>query len=194
MRMGPIGRYAPERRTGSHLDPSFRTRPSLSIGSRHGGQYKAKSGSPIASGTWAFSDGSGGPDVGPLSFNFPVPPPVTWTNQSTISGSAIDRTQPLTITWSGGDSNGYVDIQGFSQVFSVLSGQYIVGFQCSAPESAGQFTIPPSILLGMPGGNVFGNIQVSTVRFQTSWAMSQASPHPSQRPNSRRRYRWFSSS
>ena len=146
------------------LTPPSGAALTLNATSPAGGQYKSgRSGLTLPSGTWAFSDGAGGPDVGPLSFNFPVPPPVSWTNQSAISGSAIDRTQPLTVTWSGGDPNGYVDIQGFSQVFSVLSGQYIVGFQCSAPESAGQFTIPPSILLGMPGGNVFGNIQVSTV-------------------------------
>jgi hypothetical protein len=75
-----------------------------------------------------------------------------------VSSSPIDRTQPLTITWSGGDSNGWVDIQGYAGV-----GTYNVSFECAAPTSAGQFTIPSSILLAMPTGP--GQFQVNTYPF-----------------------------
>ncbi|HML16954.1 MAG TPA: hypothetical protein VK419_08000 [Bryobacteraceae bacterium] len=135
--------------------------PALTLTSSSGGElYQSSSSSQaIPSGTWSFSDGSGGPDVGPLSFNFPVPQPVTWSNQSTITGSTIARTNPLTITWTGGDSNGYVDIQGFGQAAG-----YYVGFECSAPVSAGQLVIPSSILLAMPpGAGAFSSLQVSTI-------------------------------
>jgi uncharacterized protein (TIGR03437 family) len=116
----------------------------------------------LPSGTWTFSNGAGGPDVGPLNFNFTVPAQVDWTNQTTLTGSQIDRTQPLTITWSGGDSNGYVDIQGNAQ-----SGMYVVGFECAAPTAAGEFTIPPSILLGIPPGS--GGLQVTTSAIPSSF-------------------------
>ena len=115
----------------------------------------------VPSGTWSFSDGTGGPDVGPVSFNFPVPQPISWNNRGSLISSNISRSGPLTILWSGGDSNGYVDIQGYAQAGSPLSGIYAVGFECTAPVSAGQFTIPSNILLAMPA--VFGGLQVGTI-------------------------------
>jgi uncharacterized protein (TIGR03437 family) len=120
----------------------------------------------IPGGTWGFSNGSGGADIGQVSFNFPVPQPVMWTNRGSLIGAPITRTDGLTVKWSGGDANGYVDIQGYTQVNAPLSfpdqnGFYYVGFECAAAVSDGQFTIPPSILLAMPA-TPFGTLQVST--------------------------------
>ena len=125
------------------------------------GQYKSAAGSTVLpSGTWSFTDGAGGPDIGPLNFSFNVPQQITWSNQAVVSGSPVTRANPLTITWSGGDGNGFVDILGKAQN---SDGQYNVGFECAAPTSAGQFTIPSSILLAMPTGpSAFASIQVST--------------------------------
>lgn len=122
----------------------------------------------MPSGTWGFSN-AGGPDVGALNFTFPVAAQVTWTNELQLStGPAIDHTQPLTINWSGGDSNGYVDIQGSAGAGSG-SASYTYGFDCSAPTSAGKFSIPPYILAAMPlGTNASANIQVSTYQFPQS--------------------------
>jgi uncharacterized protein (TIGR03437 family) len=126
----------------------------------------AKSSTAIPSGTWSLSNGAGGSDIGPLNFSFPVPQQVTWTNTGAIYGGPVDRTNPLTVTWSGGDSNGYVDIQGFAQN---AFGSYYIGFECTAPTSAGQFTVPSSILLAMPTGpGAFASIQVSTYSFPFS--------------------------
>jgi hypothetical protein len=98
--------------------------------------------------------------VGPLNFFFPIPTPVTWTNQASLLGSAVDRTKGLTITWTGGDQLGFVDIQGFA---ANATGTYLVGYDCSAPLAAGSFTIPPSILMQMPPGpGTFATLQVST--------------------------------
>jgi hypothetical protein len=71
-----------------------------------------------------------------------------------------------TVNWTGGDANGYVDIEGYAQVVG-QSGVYFVGFECAAPNSAGTFTVPASILLSLPGGNIFGSIQVSTYSIPT---------------------------
>jgi uncharacterized protein (TIGR03437 family) len=118
------------------------------------------------SGTWGFSN-PGGAGVRPLNFNFPIPAKVTWTNQTILaSGVPIDRTQPLTITWTGGDANGYVDIEGFAAVGVSNNPAYTAYFDCAAPTSAGSFAIPPSILLGLPTGLAANaGIQVSTYSF-----------------------------
>jgi uncharacterized protein (TIGR03437 family) len=124
----------------------------------------ASSSTALPSGTWIFSNGAGGSDVGPLNFTFTVPQQVTWSNQTAVSSNPIVRTNPLTITWSGGDSNGYVDIQGY--VPNVSGTTYTVAFECAAPTSAGQFTVPSSVLLAMPAGQ--GQFLVNTYAIATS--------------------------
>ena len=132
--------------------------------------YQSTNLTAAPSGTWSFSNGagaSGANSVGPVSFNFPVPAAINWTNQTILaSGVPIDRTQPLTITWTGGDANGYVDIQTTGQVGLSGSPAYTSYFECSAPTSAGSFTIPPSIVASMPTGlNASAGIQVSTYSY-----------------------------
>jgi hypothetical protein len=108
--------------------------------------------------------------VGPLSFSFPIPAQVTWTNETSLSsGPPIDRTQPLVITWSGGDANGFVDIAGQGQIGPSQNPTFSYYFDCAAPTAPGQFTIYPSTLLPMPtGANAFAGIQVGTVAFPAS--------------------------
>jgi len=123
------------------------------------GVFQALNALAIPSGTWGFGT-AGGANVGPLNFLFSIPQPIVWTNQASLIGSTIDRTKGLTITWTGGDANGYVDIQGFA---ANATGTYLVGYDCSAPISAGSFTIPPSALLHMPAGaSAMATLQVST--------------------------------
>ena len=103
-----------------------------------GGRYGTGPGgtATLPSGAWTFSNGAGGPDVGPLTFSFNVPQQVTWSSQTVLYTSPVVRANPFTITWSGGDANGYVDIQGFAQASTAQSGTYYVGFECTAPTSA----------------------------------------------------------
>lgn len=122
----------------------------------------------IPGGNWNFSN-SGGSDVSALSFGFPLPAPVSWTNQAALTSTSIPRAQPLTITWSGGDANGYVDILGQAAVGTQASTSYTYYFDCSSPTSTGQFTVPPSVMLGMPvGSDAFASLQVSTYAFPTT--------------------------
>jgi uncharacterized protein (TIGR03437 family) len=118
------------------------------------GNYSAK----LPSGTWSFSNGIGGPDIGPEQFSFLVPARVTWSNAAAVYGNPIDRSSPLRITWSGGDSNSYVRISGSARG---------VRFVCAAPTSPGQFTVPSSILLGLPA-DPGGSISVATIAFPVS--------------------------
>ena len=93
-----------------------------------------------------------------------MPQQVTWTNEVATYSGQINRSNPYTIAWTGGDANGWVDIQGFTDV-----GGYDLGFECAAPATAGQFTIPASILLGMPtGAAVQAGISVSTYAIPSS--------------------------
>ncbi len=78
--------------------------------------------------------------------------PPTW-NQS-ILANPIPLNQPLTITWTGGDPNGFVEITGISSSY-VGSGTPSaatpgVVFECMAPTSAGSFTVPPFVLAALP--------------------------------------------
>ena len=116
-----------------------------------GGSYGVGMSSALPSGTWTFSNGVGGPDIGPENFPFLVPAQIAWS-------SPIDRSNPLTITWSGGNSDGYVQISGNARG---------ARFVCAAPTSPGQFTIPPSILLGLPADQS-GGISVTTIAFPSS--------------------------
>jgi uncharacterized protein (TIGR03437 family) len=118
----------------------------LSLGAG-GGLYQAQlpAGSVTASpGTYTIT-GSGGANVGSFMVAINVQGALTLTNQSALA--TITRSQGATVTWSGGFPNGDVQIEG------AVGDQYgTIRFYCHAPSSAGQFTIPSSILLAMPPG------------------------------------------
>lgn len=106
---------------------------------------------PATGGAFTFSNGSGGPDVGPFtSAQVQVPAPLVWTNMSAIS--TVTRSAGVTVTWTGGDPSTYVVIAGSSsgQVTGDLSQAVGATFTCLAPASAGQFTVPAPVLLSLP--------------------------------------------
>jgi uncharacterized protein (TIGR03437 family) len=101
--------------------------------------------------------GPGGANVGVFSAPIAVTSAAAafkWTNQATVTASAIPRNAPLTITWTGGDPNGFVDITAVSS--TLLSGEAPsantpgVLVECIAPASAGTFTIPTYVLESLP--------------------------------------------
>jgi uncharacterized protein (TIGR03437 family) len=105
----------------------------------------------LGAGNYAAT-GPGGPDVGAFTASLTLPlPPLVWTDQPTPTASlTIDRTQPFTVHWTGGDPSGYVQIAGNS--FVITSGTNGVGasFTCSARTGDGSFTVPSVVLLGLP--------------------------------------------
>jgi hypothetical protein len=76
--------------------------------------------------------------------------PFTWTNKPPISSpdlTFISLSQDLLITWSGGNPNDFVTVNGYS----VLEGRQAgTGFVCSANNSAGQLTVPAALLSALP--------------------------------------------
>lgn len=110
---------------------------------------------PPGGATFTFDNGSGGADVGPfkagLSGTLTVP--LVWTNSSAIT--AVNRANGQLITWTGGTPGDYVYISGYSyfnEGAPIASGQapYYISFNCSAPLSAGQFTVPAAVLESLP--------------------------------------------
>ena len=89
--------------------------------------------------------GFGGMDIGKFTTSFTVPTPPTWTNRNQIT--AVNRTQPLTITWSGGDSGQRVAIVGFGVDSPTNSS---AAFGCMAPPGATSFTVPVDVLSNLP--------------------------------------------
>jgi hypothetical protein len=86
--------------------------------------------------------------------NFPNPL-IVWTNQN--AAATVNRTQGLTVTWTGGSPGSYVFISG-----NATSGTASGSFSCYAPQSAGTFTVPSYILLGLPSGSGNTSVQNST--------------------------------
>lgn len=108
----------------------------------------------ITSGNFTVT-GPGGAAVGALSAEVNVSSAAAsfaWTNQN-ITSSAISRTSPLKITWTGGDPNGYVDITAIGSTetttFPTATAPGVL-IECIAPASAGSFTIPTYVLAALP--------------------------------------------
>ncbi len=104
---------------------------------------------PSSGGAFTFT-GTGGKTVGAFTTTLNFPAPLVWTNMSSIT--SVNRSQGVTVNWTGGGTGTYVSITGSSS--ATINGQFtLVGFTCSAPVSAGTFTVPPPVLLALPAGN-----------------------------------------
>lgn len=99
---------------------------------------------------------TGGTQVGPFTAAVSLPSPaLSWTNQT--AAGTITRSSGLQVTWTGGAAGSFVTIIG-SVSASGLTGAYT----CNAPTSAGQFTVPSYILLGLPSGTGVTIVENST--------------------------------
>jgi hypothetical protein len=101
---------------------------------------------PATGQSYTFT-GTGGADVGAFSTSINFPPPLVWTNQSSIT--TLNRAQGQQVTWSGGAPGTYVQIGGQSAVAVGVGATFV----CLAPVNDGQFTIPAWILLALPPNN-----------------------------------------
>jgi hypothetical protein len=89
--------------------------------------------------------GFGGLDVGAFSTSFTIPQPLTWTNRNQLN--ILDRTQPLTLSWTGGDSGQLIGIVGVGEDLPTNSS---AAFSCMVPPGASSFTVPPDMLANLP--------------------------------------------
>jgi uncharacterized protein (TIGR03437 family) len=111
---------------------------------------------PVTGGSFTFTM-SGGKDVGAFSTTVVLSNPLlNWTNSSVAT--SIDRTQPMTVTWAGGNTGEHAFTFILGSVTSPLRGR---GFTCLATASAGKFTVPAYILAAVPAGPGGAQIQNS---------------------------------
>ena len=89
--------------------------------------------------------GFGGDDVGPFSASFNIPQPLNWTNRNQLN--VVDRTQPLTISWTGGDTGQEIALVGVGEDLPTNS---TAVFKCIALPGATSLTVPPDLLANLP--------------------------------------------
>jgi uncharacterized protein (TIGR03437 family) len=96
------------------------------------------------SGPFAFNVGAS-PAAGPLNAQFNSFTPLTWAAND-VTG--INRANGLTLHWTGGDSATEIAFIAGSSEDTAANSRAI--FICTAPISAGTFTVPPEILAALP--------------------------------------------
>ncbi len=105
--------------------------------------------------------GPGGSDVGAFTADLTVGTPLVWTNSSSIT--TVTRANGQLITWTGGAAGSTVQISGGNIQLTNSNSELGAYFYCTAPASAGQFTIPAAVLLSVPpGGETIEGITIAT--------------------------------
>uniref|UniRef100_Q01T33 NHL repeat containing protein n=1 Tax=Solibacter usitatus (strain Ellin6076) TaxID=234267 RepID=Q01T33_SOLUE len=118
-----------------------------------------------AGGSYTIS-GAGGTDVGAFTSTTVFPPSFTATNFGSIT--TINRTQPLTFTWSG---------TGIDQVAIILTSSvtggglvHITTLNCNVPAGPGSYTVPAAALAGLlpaaATGTAFGSVSIEGLNTQ----------------------------
>lgn len=116
----------------------------------------------LDAGAYASDDGAGGADGPAFTATLNVTPPqLTFVGIETFN--TINRSQGVTVQWTGGDPNGFITVIG---TVNNLSGtapgsvSLAANWGCSAPISAGQLTVPKFITMALPANTAPGvNIQ-----------------------------------
>ena len=88
--------------------------------------------------------GAGGADIGPLNANLTIPSLPTLTAPS--NNAVVARSSGLTLTWTGGTGNLYIEVFAPSDT----SGANGAAALCNVAASTGTFTIPPYVMLALP--------------------------------------------
>ena len=102
----------------------------------------------LTPGNYTLDNGAGGTDVGAFKVNLTVPQALTWTNKSQVT--TVNRSQNLTLTWTGGSGSVYIIGESPLSVTSSGGFQGAGEFVCVAPASLGTFTVPSAVLSALP--------------------------------------------
>ena len=104
----------------------------------------------LPSGTYSVSS-NGGRNIGAFTATMEVGSSLTWSNKTSVG--FIDRSQPLTINWSGGAPSGYVVFGGAAN-----GGGVATAFTCVEDVRKQTLTVPDFVLNAMShtsNGSVF---------------------------------------
>jgi uncharacterized protein (TIGR03437 family) len=96
----------------------------------------------IEPGQFTVENGSGGSQVSAFQWTLTLPDPVVPTNIP----ASVNRSENLTLTWTGGANFSVVSIFLFSGVPVATSETAYVEILCTAEASSGKFTIPSAVL------------------------------------------------
>jgi hypothetical protein len=132
--------------------------------------YSEPSGGPgpsagfLEPGTFTVSSPGGGPipggrEIGGFNAQIAVAAPPKFDNRFAVGD--VQRGQGVTVNWSGVDAGALVEIRGVSAPNDPSAAA--VTFFCVEKASAGQFTIPPSVLLSLPASPGSGAANGSTL-------------------------------
>jgi hypothetical protein len=104
--------------------------------------------------------GSGGNNVALFQAAVNVPTQINWLNESQIS--TVSRAEGVTVNWdpTTGDPLGYVMVVGVSAAVANDGSAVGASFSCSAPTTAGTFTVPSNVLLALPATVTVSNFTV----------------------------------
>lgn len=128
-------------------------------------------GPPLVLNPGAFTfAGPGGNDVPAYSTSFTMPAGVTWTNRDQVA--TFKRSQPLSLTWTGGNAGQTVSIVGGVVDLPTNSSAL---FQCTALPGASSFTVPPAILSTLPATRALASQSKSVLYVGTLNTGSSAS-------------------
>lgn len=113
----------------------------------------------LASGRYTLT-GPGGNDVGSFSGTLDIVPDlVVASNPGDFK--VINRGNGVTVRWTGGDSSTFLTISGASTALDLGTGSMAgAAFVCIQNVSAGQFTVPASILNQLPASMSFGGVSI----------------------------------
>jgi len=126
-------------------------------------------------GDFKFNNASGASQVGAFSTQATVPPVFTWNERDTTSN--VDRSEPLTVTWSNAAPDSFVQISGFSSA-SYGVDTIATAFTCSASASAGTFTVPAPVLLALPPTAVLDGLVSSSYLAVSDFTIPQTFSAP----------------
>jgi hypothetical protein len=113
---------------------------------------------------------AGGGDVGAFKGSITNPPAITWTNRGQIS--TVNRSQPLTVNWTGAASGQIIEITGASTDQRTNSS---ARFTYVAPPGSTSFTVPSVILQSLPASRATrpayqGTLTVGAIGASTPFA------------------------
>ncbi len=110
----------------------------------------------LSGGSYTVS-AAGGKTVGAFKIPFSITATPTWpsSDQSLlVKGNGVNRANGMTLTWTGGSSKYYVEIDASSSILAADSTDTLTGVvQCLVPSTLGTFSIPASALLALPAGS-----------------------------------------
>jgi len=137
------------------------------------GNYQATLGAAIAPGNFGVRNGTGGSAISAFSWSLTLPALATPANIP----ASVNRSQDLTLTWTGGSAYSVVTIFLYSGVPEGSSDSFATVL-CDADPASGTFTIPAAVLNLLPpkGYGAFGklgvDIQIAGVAVATYTASS----------------------